>query len=147
MTPLPPRLCHRPRRPGGFTLIELLIVVGIIGLLLQMALPAVQSAREAARQTACRSNLKQLGLAVQLHENARRTLPSGGWHFTWIGEPERGSGDRQPGGWAFSVLDYIEEKNLRNSVLGATSGAGGRRILAVFFSRFNNVITTAYRHG
>jgi len=113
MTPLPPRLCNRHRQTGGFTLIELLIVVGIIGLLLQMALPAVQSAREAARKTACRSNLKQLGLAVQLHENAKRTLPSGGWHFTWIGEPERGSGERQPGGWAFNLLDYVEESNLR----------------------------------
>ena len=113
MTPLLPRLCRRPRQTGGFTLIELLIVVGIIGLLLQMALPAVQSAREAARKTACRSNLKQLGLAVQLHENAKRTLPSGGWHFTWIGEPERGSGERQPGGWAFNLLDYVEESNLR----------------------------------
>ena len=113
MSPLLPRLCRRPRQPGGFTLIELLIVVGIIGLLLQMALPAVQSAREAARKTACRSNLKQLGLAVQLHENAKRSLPSGGWHFTWIGEPERGSGERQPGGWAFNLLDYVEESNLR----------------------------------
>ncbi len=111
-----------PRGPrAGFTLIELLIVVGIIGLLLQMALPAVQNAREAARKTACRSNLKQLGLAVQLHENAKRAYPSGGWHFTWIGEPERGTNERQPGGWAFNLLDYVEESNLR----GAGSGLAG----------------------
>jgi prepilin-type N-terminal cleavage/methylation domain-containing protein len=101
-------------RRGGFTLIELLIVIGIIGLILQMALPAVQSAREAARRMTCRSRLKQIGLAALAHENARRAFPSGGWHFTWIGEPERGTNERQPGSWAFNLLDYAEESALRS---------------------------------
>jgi prepilin-type N-terminal cleavage/methylation domain-containing protein len=128
MTPILPRYFCRRRRPGGFTLIELLIVIGIIGLLVQMALPAVQSAREAARRTACSSNLKQLGLAVQLHENARRALPSGGWHFTWIGEPERGTGERQPGGWAFNLLDYAEESNLRATGSGMKGAERAREL-------------------
>lgn len=55
----------------GFTLIKPLIVVGIIGLILQIAMPAAQSAREVAWRTACRSRLKQIGLTARAHEIAR----------------------------------------------------------------------------
>ena len=114
--------------PAAFTLIELLIVIGIIGLLLQMLLPAVQSAREAARRAACGTRLRQLGVGVLSHESATRRLPSGGWHFTWIGEPERSTGLKQPGSWVFSILDYIEEPALRSMGLGLT---GTDRTLAL----------------
>jgi prepilin-type N-terminal cleavage/methylation domain-containing protein/prepilin-type processing-associated H-X9-DG protein len=56
-----------PRSPRAFTLVELLVVIAIIGLMLGLLLPAVQSAREAARRTACKSNLKQVGIAMNLY--------------------------------------------------------------------------------
>ena len=106
--------CRRPAS-SGFTLIELLIVIFVISLLLQMTLPAVEMARESARQTQCRNNLKQIALAFQLHEVAQRRFPSGGWDHSWVGEPERGTDIDQPGGWVFNILDYIEAQQVRSA--------------------------------
>lgn len=103
---------NRRRRNAGFTLIELLVVIAIIGILIALLLPAVQSAREAARRIQCGNNLKQLSLAAIQHEEQYGWYPTGGWSKRWIGLPDRGPGENQPGGWVYNVLPFVEQANL-----------------------------------
>ena len=102
------------KRTSGFTLVELLVVIAIIAMLVTLLLPAVQSAREAARRTQCTNNLKQLGLAVLNHASAHSHLPAGGWGHGWTSDPDRGYGEEQPGTWTFNVLPFMEETALRD---------------------------------
>ena len=104
-------------RGGGsraaFSLIELLVVIAIIASLIGVLLPAVQSARESARRMSCGSNLRQLGLAILVHESAKRKLPAG--YVSQAGRlpVEAGSRDRPPGtGWGLLIAPYLEESAL-----------------------------------
>lgn len=88
-----------PVSPPGFTLVELLVVIAIIGILIALLLPAVQTAREAARRTQCVNHLKQLGLAVLNHESDKGVLPTG-----------RDKLDTSGISWAYELLPYVEEQ-------------------------------------
>ncbi len=96
----------------AFTLVELLVVIAIIGILVALLLPAIQAAREAARRNSCKNNLKQLALGWLNHESTTGHLPTGGWGALWVGDPDRGFGANQPGGWLYNELPFIEQQAL-----------------------------------
>ncbi|MDH3718583.1 MAG: DUF1559 domain-containing protein [Planctomycetota bacterium] len=95
------------RKRFAFTLVELLVVITIIGILIAMLLPAVQSARESARNSQCANNLKQIGLAVQNYETTYRSFPPGGVHTTATNQVSVLRTN-----WAICILPYLEASNL-----------------------------------
>jgi prepilin-type processing-associated H-X9-DG protein len=107
-------------------LVELLVVITIIGILIALLLPAVQAAREAARRAQCQNHLKQLGLAFLEHEAAHQHLPSSGWGWRWVGDPDQGFGRTQPGGWLYNILPFIEQDALHQ--LGAGEDLDQKKI-------------------
>lgn len=102
----------------GFTLIELLVVIAIIAVLIALLLPAVQQAREAARRTQCKNNLKQLGLALFNYESTFKQFPSGS-NVPW-GRPGGDDCHMEYTGpfgpnWAVAILPFIDQGNLFTS--------------------------------
>jgi len=94
----------RNNKYTGFTLIELLVVIAIIAVLIALLLPAVQQAREAARRTQCKNNMKQLGLALHNYHDTMNCFPPGGFHI----------GLRAS--WLVMILPYIDQANLYHSI-------------------------------
>jgi prepilin-type N-terminal cleavage/methylation domain-containing protein len=110
-------------RRNAFTLVELLVVIAIIGMLVALLLPAIQSAREAGRRNTCANQFKQLGLACANHLDQQGFFPTGGWGWNFSGDPNRGFGVAQPGGWAFNILPYLEYNDLYNMGKGTGQGS------------------------
>lgn len=124
----------------GFTLIELLVVIAIIGVLVALLLPAVQAAREAARRLQCQNQLKQIALAMLLHEQAHKHFPTAGWGGAWVGDPDRGFAQNQPGGWVYNILPFIEQDALRKLGSGQTDAqkmATNTQVISTPLSGFN----------
>jgi len=95
------------RRPRGFTLIELLVVIAIIAVLIALLLPAVQQAREAARRTQCKNNLKQIGLSLHNYESTHTVLPA----FYSFGAANSGSFSVQA-----QLLPYMDQASLHSLI-------------------------------
>jgi len=97
----------------GFTLVELLVVIAIIAVLIGLLLPAVQSAREAARRCACSNNVVQLGLALHGHEFAHEAFPAG---VTGDAGPIRSLPEGRHVGWIIRILPFIEQQSLARHI-------------------------------
>src|SRR5437762_7604458 len=92
----------------GFTLIELLVVIAIIAVLIALLLPAVQQAREAARRSQCKNNMKQLGLAMHNYESAYKQFPvNGNW-----GVPVSNDSAYLASGWGIAITPFHDQANI-----------------------------------
>lgn len=104
---------------NGFTLIELLVVIAIIAILIALLLPAVQQAREAARRSQCKNNLKQIGLALHNYHDVHSVFPPG-----WVGRQPTGYSDANycntmgidhQAPWTVMVLPFLDQGPLYNT--------------------------------
>ena len=121
------------RRRNGFTLIELLVVIAIIAILIALLLPAVQQAREAARRTQCRNNLKQLGLAIHNYESAYTVLPLNSGSVSYSPQAR--------------LLPFIDQGNLQNLIdfsVPMLTGSVTNRVLNPLYANVANQVVPSF---
>lgn len=105
----------------GFTLIELLVVIAIIAILIALLLPAVQQAREAARRSTCKNNLKQLALALHNYHDTHRVFPPGYIDSDITAGDTAAGDDRNLLGWGAMILPFVDQAPLYKSIGTATT--------------------------
>ncbi|MFG0295400.1 MAG: DUF1559 domain-containing protein, partial [Maioricimonas sp. JB045] len=107
--------CHTSRR-RGFTLIELLVVIAIIAILVALLLPAVQQAREAARRSQCKNNLKQIGLALHNYHDTHGSFPPG-YIARYVSATDPASAETGPGfAWGTMILPFLDQSPTYNQL-------------------------------
>jgi prepilin-type N-terminal cleavage/methylation domain-containing protein len=97
---------------AGFTLVELLVCLFVIAILFSLLSSSIQSARGAARKLHCENNLRQQVLAAQHFASSNNRLPSTGIGLFWLAVRDFGQDVRQPGGWCYTLLPYLEQEPL-----------------------------------
>ena len=98
----------------GSSLLETTVAFGIIAMAVSLSLPAIVSSREETRVTACLAQLRTMGLAWNEHELSLGFYPSSGFTDRVTGDPDRGFGRTQPGGWAYDILAFTGHADLRS---------------------------------
>ncbi|ODT98800.1 MAG: prepilin-type N-terminal cleavage/methylation domain-containing protein [Planctomycetes bacterium SCN 63-9] len=153
------RRVARPRRPAsaaGFTLIELLVVLAIIGVLIALLLPAVQTAREAARRIQCMNNLKQIALGFHNYQAAYGAFPAGGYGgslptLTVANAPTIRA--RRISSWGQAILPFAEQPTLYNAInqgywyISPENLTAGQVSLSVFLCPSNRVTSLTRPNG
>lgn len=116
-----------PKSSPGFTLIELLVVIAIIAILIALLLSAAQKTREAARRTQCRSNLKQLGIALHNYHDTFRIFPRGNYEKVALSDTDQGNGHFSYYGMSAHamLLPYVGQANTYSSLNFSLSGRTG----------------------
>jgi prepilin-type N-terminal cleavage/methylation domain-containing protein len=135
----------RSHAENAFTLVELLVVIAIIGILVAMLLPAIQAARESARRTECKNKLKQIGLAIHGHTDSFKVFPTGGSEYNpditnYVAAGKPFGPDKQGLAWAYQILPYLEESNVRTLT---TNVALQQAVLPIYVCPSRRTVTMA----